>query len=56
MRRWLLRGLTAFSNGEEPLAASQSGQYRVRSGSAVLPKDVAFDEGERARVELFVPS
>ncbi len=54
VRRSLLREVRDFQEGVEPHAANHGEVYRVRSGSAVLPHEVPFDEGEKAQAEGFV--
>jgi hypothetical protein len=54
VRRSLLREVRDFQEGVEPNAANHGEVYRVRSGSAVLPHEVPFDEGEQAQAEGFV--
>ena len=54
VRRSLLREVRDFQEGVEPHAANHGEVYRVRSGSAVLPHEVPFDEGEQAQAEGFV--
>ena len=44
MRRRLLTALEDLDHGIEPDAAHHGGLYRVRGGSAVLPRDVAFPD------------
>ncbi len=43
-----------LQQGEAPFAAANPWVYGVRSGSAVLPRDAAFDQGEHAEAERFV--
>jgi phenylpropionate dioxygenase-like ring-hydroxylating dioxygenase large terminal subunit len=44
MRRRLIQGARDLQNGIEPYAASHPEVYRVRSGGALLPRDVFFTD------------
>jgi nitrite reductase/ring-hydroxylating ferredoxin subunit len=44
MRRRLIQGAKDLQNGIEPYAASHPEVYRVRSGGALLPRDVFFTD------------
>jgi phthalate 4,5-dioxygenase oxygenase subunit len=44
MRRRLIEGARDLQNGIEPYAASHPEVYRVRSGGALLPRDVFFTD------------
>ena len=44
MRRRLIRGARELQEGIEPEQAHRPEYYRQRSSSAVLPRDVIFDE------------
>ena len=46
-RRLLLQEIYALQQGHEPEAAHKGDSYWVRSGSAVLDREVEFDEGAR---------
>jgi phenylpropionate dioxygenase-like ring-hydroxylating dioxygenase large terminal subunit len=48
MRRLLLQEVRAFQQGQEPFAAHHAEVYWVRSASAVLKRDVEFEEGCRS--------
>lgn len=48
MRRLLLQEVRAFQQGQEPFAARHAEVYWVRSASAVLKRDVEFEEGCRS--------
>ena len=42
MRRRLIQGARDLQNGIEPYAVSHPEMFKVRSGGAVLPRDVFF--------------
>jgi hypothetical protein len=44
MRRRLIQGARDLQNGIEPFAATHPDVYRVRSGGALLPRDVFFTD------------
>lgn len=48
-RRMMLAAARAMAAGAPPDAAQQAGLYRVRSGGAIAPRDVAFAAVMRAR-------
>jgi phthalate 4,5-dioxygenase oxygenase subunit len=47
MRKLLLDEIRALGKGQEPAAARHGDAYWIRSGSTLLKRDVAFDEGMR---------
>jgi len=55
MRRVLLRLAKALEDGQEPAAAHEAGAYKVRSASAVLPRNVSWLEGAKARLKADSP-
>jgi hypothetical protein len=48
-RRLMLDAAKALREGKEPAAAQRHESYRLRSGGAVLPADLPFDEVMRER-------
>jgi phthalate 4,5-dioxygenase oxygenase subunit len=48
-RRLMLDGARALRDGKEPAAAQRHESYRLRSGGAVLPSDLPFEEVMRQR-------
>jgi len=48
-RRVMLDGAKALKDGEEPAAAQRHRSYRLRSGGAVAPSDLSFDEVMKQR-------
>ncbi len=54
MRRRLISAAQALQEGTEPYAASHPEVYKVRSGGAVLPRDVYFTEDPSVQEDIFV--
>ncbi len=54
MRRRLIQAAQALQEGTEPYAASHPEVYRVRSGGAVLPRDVYFTEDASVQEDITV--
>jgi len=54
MRRRLISTAQALQEGTEPYAASHPEVYKVRSGGAVLPRDVYFTEDPSVQEDIFV--
>ncbi len=54
MRRRLIQAAQALQEGTEPYAASHPEVYKVRSGGAVLPRDVYFTEDPSVQEDIFV--
>jgi len=54
MRRRLITTAQALQEGTEPYAASHPEVYKVRSGGAVLPRDVYFTEDPSVQEDIFV--
>jgi len=54
MRRLLLDEVRALQQGREPFPAAHGDIYWVRSASAILKRDVDFEEGCRALLEAEV--
>ena len=52
MRRRLIKGATELQEGIEPEQAHHPEYYRQRSSSAVLPRDVMFDEDPEVQKEI----
>jgi hypothetical protein len=48
-RRLMLDGAKSLRDGEEPAAAQRHQSYRLRSGGAVAPSDLSFDEVMKQR-------
>ena len=48
-RRLMLEGRRRCSDGEEPAAARASASYRLRSGGAVAPSNLSFEEVMKQR-------
>jgi phthalate 4,5-dioxygenase oxygenase subunit len=54
MRRRLIQAAQALQEGTEPYAASHPEVYRVRSGGAVLPRDVYFTEDASVQEDITI--
>ena len=54
MRRRLIQAAQALQEGTEPYAASHPEVYKVRSGGAVLPRDVYFTDDASVQEDIFV--
>ena len=54
MRRRLIQAAQALQEGTEPYAASHPEVYKVRSGGAVLPRDVYFTEDASIQEDITV--
>ena len=54
MRRRLVQGARELEEGIEPYAASHPQVFAVRSGGAVLPRDVYFTEDPTVQDDIFV--
>ena len=54
MRRRLVQGARELEEGMEPYAASHPEVFAVRSGGAVLPRDVYFTEDPSVQDDIFV--
>ena len=54
MRRRLIQAAQDLQEGIEPYAASHPEVYKVRSGGAVLPRDVYFTEDASVRDDIIV--
>ena len=54
MRRRLIQAAQDLQEGIEPYAASHPEVYKVRSGGAVLPRDVYFTEDESVQNDITV--
>ena len=52
MRRRLIKGARELQEGIEPMQAHNPELYRQRSSSAVLPRDVIFDEDPEVIKEI----
>ena len=52
MRRRLIKGAQELQEGIEPMQAHNPEVYRVRSSSAVLPRDVIFDDDPEVIKEI----
>ncbi len=54
MRRRLVQGARELEEGIEPYAASHPEVFAVRSGGAVLPRDIYFTEDPSVQDDIFV--
>ena len=54
MRRRLIQAAQALQEGIEPYAASHPEVYKVRSGGAVLPRDIYFTEDASVQKDITV--
>ena len=54
MRRRLVQGASELEEGIEPYAATHPEVFAVRSGGAVLPRDVYFTEDPSVQADIFV--
>jgi hypothetical protein len=52
MRRRLVQGAKDLLNGIEPYAASHPEVYKVRSGGALLPRDVFFTDDPEVQADI----
>lgn len=56
MRRRLIQGARELQEGNEPYAASHPEVFRVRSGQALLPRDVFFTDDPDVWDDITVPA
>ena len=54
MRRRLIQAAQDLQEGVEPFAASHPEVYKVRSGGAVLPRDIYFTEDQSVQDDITV--